>query len=923
MIALKQNTRDDVERALDALDALEPPLDRDGWVKLLMAAHDAGVSEDDARAWSERGPNFDGRAFRDVWRSIKPGAVTRRTLFKAALDAGWNAPADRKSLTAAEITARDAERARRREQAANERAERQAKAAERAVRIWDAAAPANDGFAYLARKGVKAHGLKFGRWEKFDPATGEVRTISEQALLIPIRDASKNIRSLQAIFPSNDDVLGRDRDYLAWGAKEGNFFTIGKPLANNDKMVIVIVEGYATGASVHEATGHAAVVAFDKGNLEPVALVIRQRFPDADIIIFSDRDAEALEKSGGTKRALEAALAANARIVVPEWCGVDGRDANDIHLHGFTWGGETFPGKDILDACVRYATPCRSPAFIEMLRVCGIGAGDLVPHQVDGGESQGDAGAPEQHQSVMPGSDEAPTEILLEPGELPRVVDWGEQALLARAPHLYIRGGRIVRPIKMSTAITGGKKANITQVKPIAKHALAEELTKVATWLKPDGRRREGDDLVRVNCPLQVAETLMARDQWNLRPLTAIIHGPTMRADGSILETAGYDEATGLLLEPHTSFAPVPQCPSREDALAALARLDEIVSKFPFVEPADKAVWFAGLLTAAIRRSLPTAPMFAFTAPTAGTGKSYMADLIATIVTGEAAPALSQGRSEEETEKRLTGVLLAGHTIINLDNCTLAVDGDFLCQVLTQPVVEVRKMGGHEVCRIPGSATMLATGNSLVIAGDMTRRALVCNLDAGVERPELREFNFNPVEMAKRGRAGYLVDALTILRAFHVAGSPGQAKPLGSFETWSDRVRGALLWLGMADPCATMERTRKSDPKLSSLREVLHGLHKAFGNSRVRVREIINEATTQAGSFVPGSSSTPKEYKHPDLREALLSVAGEGGAINSRRLGKWLSANLGRPVDGLRLMEAGDDRDGVKLWMVDSSEPPI
>jgi putative DNA primase/helicase len=218
---------------------------------------------------------------------------------------------------------------------------------------------------------------------------------------------------------------------------------------------------------------------------------------------------------------------------------------------------------------------------------------------------------------------------------------------------------------------------------------------------------------------------------------------------------------------------------------------------------------------------------------------------------------------------------------------------------------------------------MLATGNSLVISGDMTRRALVCSLDAGVERPELREFDFNPVDMAKRGCAGYLVAALTILRAFHIAGSPRQAKPLGSFESWSDRVRGALLWLGMADPCLTMERARRSDPKLSGLREVLYGLHHVFSQRKVRVREIIDEATAPAGSLMLGAGFSNREYKHPDLREALLSVAGDGGAINSKRLGKWLSANLGRPVNGLRLMEAGEDRNGVKLWMLDSCELPV
>ena len=134
----------DIDRALSALDFIDPPLDREGWVKLLMAAHDAGISEDDARDWSERGENFNPADFRDTWRSITSGAVTRRTLFKAALDAGWDAPVDRKSLTTVEIAARDAERSLRREQASKEKDEREAKAAMLATKIWQEAQPAND-----------------------------------------------------------------------------------------------------------------------------------------------------------------------------------------------------------------------------------------------------------------------------------------------------------------------------------------------------------------------------------------------------------------------------------------------------------------------------------------------------------------------------------------------------------------------------------------------------------------------------------------------------------------------------------------------------------------------------------------------------------------------------------------------------------
>jgi hypothetical protein len=78
-----------------------------------------------------------------------------------------------------------------------------------------------------------------------------------------------------------------------------------------------------------------------------------------------------------------------------------------------------------------------------------------------------------------------------------------------------------------------------------------------------------------------------------------------------------------------------------------------------------------------------------------------------------------------------------------------------------------------------------ATGNNLRIAGDMTRRVLLCSIDSGEERPELRAFTFNPLQMAKDNRPKYLAAALTILRAYIVAGKPVKLRPLASFEQWS------------------------------------------------------------------------------------------------------------------------------------------
>lgn len=243
-----------------------------------------------------------------------------------------------------------------------------ARAAERARHIWDRSRQCTS-HPYLTRKGIQAFGLRIGSWETRDSQGMPIRC--ENALLVPVRDEKKNVHSLQAIFESA--VLdGRDKDYLAGGAKTGNFYTIGKPVVADEREVIVICEGYATGASLHEATGHAVVVAFDAANLRPVAEKLRRRFPDADIVIFTDRDAELLAKSVGTREGVAAALAIEGRVVVLEWTGVKGRDANDLICSGWQRGGVAYEAAAVLSSCVRYATRVGTPAFASLKEECGI-----------------------------------------------------------------------------------------------------------------------------------------------------------------------------------------------------------------------------------------------------------------------------------------------------------------------------------------------------------------------------------------------------------------------------------------------------------------------------------------------------------------------------------------------------------------------
>ena len=132
-----------------------------------------------------------------------------------------------------------------------ERKARQSNAAMKATEIWRNALPAKDQHPYLLRKGIKAHGAKF----------------YNGALVIPLRDGTV-LHSLQ--FISADGT----KRFLPDGRIKGCYFSIG---STKGKAAICIAEGFATGATIHEATGFPVAVAFNAGNLEAVAMGMRSK----------------------------------------------------------------------------------------------------------------------------------------------------------------------------------------------------------------------------------------------------------------------------------------------------------------------------------------------------------------------------------------------------------------------------------------------------------------------------------------------------------------------------------------------------------------------------------------------------------------------------------------------------------------------
>jgi putative DNA primase/helicase len=143
------------------------------------------------------------------------------------------------------------------------------------------------------------------------------------------------------------------------------------------------------------------------------------------------------------------------------------------------------------------------------------------------------------------------------------------------------------------------------------------------------------------------------------------------------------------------------------------------------------------------------------------------------LATGHRAAAIaaSTGRNAtDEIYKQLAASVLAGDQMILLDNLDTVLDLPLLCQILTEQKVTIRRFGKLENVIAACVALVGATGNNLAIAGDIIRRFVVARIIIDEERPELREFDFDPVEEAKKHRSDLVVAALTVVRAYLISG---------------------------------------------------------------------------------------------------------------------------------------------------------
>ena len=486
-----------------------------------------------------------------------------------------------------------------------------------------------------------------------------------------------------------------------------------------------------------------------------------------------------------------------------------------------------------------------------------------------------------------------------------RVVDEIERILIDIGADIYRRDRGLVRPILME-AMASDETVTITPgLEEFEKIALRDKVDRLIAFEKfAPGRGDAVGRWVAASPPMRAVETLLSRvAEWGFRALVGVIATPTMRRDGTILDRHGYDDSTRMFLLNTVKLPPMPENPTRQDALQALELLKELLTDFPFCSEASRAVALSMLLTPVVRACMAATPLHGVTAPGAGTGKSLMADLASMIYLGDACPILGEGASEEELEKRLSAMVLSGVQLMSIDNVTRELGGAMLCKLIERPIVSLRPLGTSKRIATPNRFTTFATGNNLRVHGDMTRRFVICQMDAGVERPENRKLGEKPTKRVLADRGKYVAACLIIVRAYFVAGRPNVGLlPLGSFEDWSESVRSALVWLGCADPLENVSAIIEDDPERQAKLAFLTAFYEEVGPGEAHVAtagQILKYADEKAIEDIGDNGRitfSKTESARPFLIEALEGVPAIYRQKSPESLGKWLRSFKGLPV---------------------------
>jgi len=425
---------------------------------------------------------------------------------------------------------------------------------------------------------------------------------------------------------------------------------------------------------------------------------------------------------------------------------------------------------------------------------------------------------------------------------------------LGTVESLYQRGGVLLRLKRddLGRCITD----------PLDIDALRGMLERSADYVRYDAKRKKN---IPVAPPLDVVRDVQALPDYAFRHLAGIVETPTARADGTILDSPGYDEQSRLFYEapPGLCIPPIPRRPSLNDVCKSVLLFDELLVDFPFADAEmGRAHAIALLLTPFVREMIhgPT-PLVIIDAPGPGSGKGLLADMLCMPAFGPMVGNLGECGEDPEWRKQITSVLLDSTRVVRIDNIAAMLDSPSLARALTTLVWEDRVLGGNKMARIPVRCTWMGTGNNVSASSEIRRRIVPIRLDPNEERPELRQgFKHRNLHAWARSKRGELIAAaLTLVRAWHIAGhNPGKAA-IGSYEEWSAVLGGILETAGVDGFLAnTEDQYDPTDSEMAVWQEFIHAWWASHKQRLVLTKDLL-ELAWQCN--IPMRSTSPHAQK--------------------------------------------------------------
>ena len=283
-----------------------------------------------------------------------------------------------------------------------------------------------------------------------------------------------------------------------------------------------------------------------------------------------------------------------------------------------------------------------------------------------------------------------------------------------------------------------------------------------------------------------------------LPELERVVACPVLNSQGKrLLTTAGFHQEAAIWLD-------APQLHPLPAISECLARLWEVFGDFPFDSDSSYANLLATLVSLPIGPTVPKKPLFLFDKATPRTGATLMAEAVSEILTGREPQTLTQphgSNSGEEYRKSITAAAHASRGVVLFDNFAGTINDGNLMAYLTAEYWEPRALGHNDrTIRISRHTILdIMTGNNLQLTDESGGRACISRLDAEVEHPGERTFDFDPVLRVRANRARYLEAVLGLVSHWLATGTPRRKgiPGYGGFEEWREIVGGILEQAGV------------------------------------------------------------------------------------------------------------------------------